>query len=97
MSTPTEPTARYTTTIGSDLDRDGFFAELCSCPDGVPTLVAEAFWSDSTGEFTVCFGQSPVPFSVLEEFVAEARLRVPPTAHSRESNVFVNGLPSNGA
>jgi len=93
MSSTTDLTVRYTTTIGSDGERDGFFAELCSCSDGVPTLVAEAFWSDSTGEFVVTFGQIPVPFSVLEEFVVEARHRVPPAAQPRESNFFVKGLP----
>jgi hypothetical protein len=79
------------------VDRDGFYAELCSWSDGIPTLVAEAFWSDSTGEFTVNLEQSSVPFSVLEEFIAEARQRVPPTVQSRESNFFVNGRPGNGA
>jgi hypothetical protein len=97
MSISSKPAVSYTTIFGSDVVRDGFFAELCSCSDGVQVLIAEAFWSDVNQEFTVTFGEGPVPFSVLEEFVADARSRLPPVGTLRESNVFANGLPVPGA
>ena len=71
-------------TSPSDVQRDGFFAELRLCTGAVPLLLAEAFWSDVTNEFTITFGNEPVPFSVLEEFVAVARQRVPPSTQPRE-------------
>lgn len=93
---PTEDIS-YKTTIGSDLDRDGFFSELWLYSGADRTLVAEAFWSDASSEFTVSFGERPVPFSVLESFVAEARQRLPPTSQPQESNQFVNGSRRVGA
>ena len=68
----------YVTAVGSDVARDGFYIELCESTAQGPKLVAEAFWSDATGEFSVTLAQSEVPFSVLEAFIAEARERVPP-------------------
>ena len=41
----------YRTTVGSDVDRDGFFAELTRASNGQIELVAEAFFNDSASEF----------------------------------------------
>jgi hypothetical protein len=97
MSISSQPAVSYTTIFGSDLVRDGFFAELYSCSDGVEVIIAEAFWSDANQEFTMTFREGSVPLSVLEGFVADARSRLPPVGTSRESNVFANGSPVAGA
>ena len=86
----------YTTTIGSDLGRDGFFAELYRVTDGVRVFVAEAFWADATSNFSVTVVESPIPFSVLEAFLAEARLRLPPSAKPQETNLFKSGVATQG-
>ena len=87
----------YCTTVGSDVTRNGFYAELCRVGDAGPVFVAEAFWSDETLEFSITVAESPVPFSVLEAFVAEARLRVPPSSHPHEANRFIPGATASGA
>ena len=97
MSTLGYGNTTYTTTVGSDVARDGFYAELCRDSDAGPVLVAEAFWSDETSSFSVTVAESPVPFSVLEAFLAEARLRVPPESCRQESNMFTSGVRAGGA
>jgi hypothetical protein len=86
----------YTTTIGSDVDRDGFYAELCRETEQGRFFVTEAFWSDATSSFVVTVAENPVPFSVMELFMAEARSRVPPAASPQEENRFVQGAHANG-
>ena len=76
----------YWTTVGSDIDRDGMFAELWREANPVPERVAEAFWSDANAEFTVEFFDGPLPMSVVERFLSEARASLPPTDAPLESN-----------
>ena len=97
MSIFSNGSVTYTTTVGSDVTRDGFYAELCRESDAGTVFVAEAFWSDETSSFSVTVAESPVPFSVLESFLAEARLRVPPTNRPQESNIFTPGAHASGA
>jgi hypothetical protein len=68
---------RFTTFMGSDLQRDGMFLELHSETSSAPLM--EVFYSDHDASFTVTgFGQ-PVPLSVIEQFLAEARQQLPPS------------------
>ncbi|MGR4877818.1 hypothetical protein [Pseudoxanthomonas sp. LARHCG66] len=97
MSTLSNGSIKYTTTVGSDVTRDGFYAELCRASDAGTVFVAEAFWSDETLSFSVTVSENPVPFSVLEAFLAEARLRVPPSNSPQESNVFTHDVDASGA
>jgi hypothetical protein len=68
----------YRTTVGSDVDRDGFFAELTRTSNGQIELVAEAFFNDSISEFTFTAFVKEIPFDVIEKFVEEAKRRLPP-------------------
>ena len=68
----------YETTVGSDVDRDGFYAELTRTINGKIELVAETFYNDSTSEFTFTAFVKEIPFDVIEKFVEEAKRRVPP-------------------
>ena len=88
MSTLRRGDENYTITVGSDSPRDGFYAELCREADSSNIFVAEAFWSDTTGDFIVTVAESTVPFSVLEEFISESRTRVPPSSSPVEKNLF---------
>jgi hypothetical protein len=96
MSILSNGSIKYTTTVGSDITRGGFYSELCRDSDTGSVFVAEAFWSDETSSFSVTVAESPVPFSVLEAFLAEARLRVPPASCPQESNIFIPGLHTSG-
>ncbi len=88
MTTLRKGGVAYRITLGSDVTRDCFFAELTRETVDSPVLAAEAVWSDATNDFIVTFSESVIPFSVLEVFLAEARKRVPPASHLVESNVF---------
>ena len=68
----------YRTTVGSDVDRDGFYAELTRVSNGQDELLAEAFFNDGTSEFVFTAFAKEIPFDVVERFVGEARRRVPP-------------------
>jgi hypothetical protein len=97
MATLRHGSMSYTTTVGSDVLRDGFFAELCQETGTGLLLVAEAFWSDATSEFTFTGTEHPIPFSVLENFLQEARQRVPPTGNPEDSNLFTLGVIASDA
>ena len=72
--------------MGSDLNRDGMYAELWREATPHPELVAEAFWSDKSAEFSMALIEGPLPVSVVELFLAEARASLPPTRAPIESN-----------
>lgn len=80
------PAHRYWTTIGSDLVRDGMYAELWREAIPQPELVAEAFWSDVTNDFTLTLRHGALPVSLIELFVAEARASLPPKQAPIERN-----------
>jgi len=65
---------RYRTIRASDLDRDGMGSELES--DG--RVVAEVFYSDVSGGFTVSLFEQGLPLLVVEQFIAEARVALRP-------------------
>ena len=66
----------FTTLMGSDLNRDGMFIELNSDDSSFPLM--EAFYCDADSSFAVTGFGRPIPISVVEEFVREARERLPP-------------------
>jgi hypothetical protein len=80
------PVRRYWTTIGSDLVRDGMFAELWREALPQADLVAEAFWSDVTNDFTLTLHHCALPVSAIELFLAEARASLPPKKAPIERN-----------
>lgn len=63
------------------LDRDGFGWELEDiAPAPGKGVVLEAFWDDSTGDFTVrVFTDQPLPLELVRRFLNEASRGVPPT------------------
>jgi hypothetical protein len=70
--------SEYRTTVGSDVDRDGFYAELTRTTNGKIELIAEAFFNDATSEFTFTAFVKEIPFDIIEKFIEEAKRRVPP-------------------
>jgi hypothetical protein len=68
----------YSTIRASDLQRDGMTLEL-SCDT---RLIAEIFYSDVTGEFAISFFEQSIPLSVIEQFIAEARIGLVPIRQS---------------
>lgn len=66
----------YATTLASDVStRDGLGLELEDVgPAPARGLVLEAFQDDTSGLFTfTAFVADPLPFELVEQFVAEAR------------------------
>lgn len=79
----------YTTTLASDVHtRDWMGLELDDvAPAPGRGTVLEAFHDDATGEVTfTAHVADPLPFELVEQFVAEARRRLPPLAESRSSS-----------
>lgn len=72
----------YMVTKYSDVaSRDGYGYELEELgPDGRGTVL-DAFWDDTTGLFTfTALTQDPLPFRLVQQFVADAAVGVPPSA-----------------
>lgn len=68
----------YNFVMASDVVRDGMGLE-CTAEGAPAQLLMEAFWHDPTGTFTFeVFQPSVLPFKLVEEFVREARRRLPP-------------------
>jgi hypothetical protein len=51
---------------------------------GGSSVVAEAFYSDATGNLSTSIFQKDVPNEILDEFFAEARTLLPPIASAAE-------------
>jgi hypothetical protein len=64
----------YTTLRASDLVRDGMALEFSSGSE----TVAEIFYSDVSGEFTISVFTQDLPLPVIEQFIAEGRGLLPP-------------------
>lgn len=71
--------ARYTTLMASDLERDGMGLELQGMAGGQHTTVAEVFYPDASGALTLNTFDCDVSLELIEELIAEARRRLPPT------------------
>ncbi len=66
----------YTVDLGSDVNpRDGMFLELRDAQDA---MVAEVYFDDPTGDFTVTTCPTGVPLEVIEWLIAEAKAQLPP-------------------
>lgn len=72
--------ARYTTLMASDLQRDGMGLELYSTAQGRERALAEIFYSDAAHTWTLTTFDCDVPLEIIEELIAEARRRLPPSA-----------------
>jgi hypothetical protein len=73
----------YTFIKASDVIRDGVALE---CWRGYEhedrVLVAEAFWHDDTGRFTIEIPEGPLPFVLVDAFLREAARWCPPSLRS---------------
>ena len=65
---------RYSTVRASDLERDGMALELQQ--DG--RVVAEVFYLDAFGEFTISLFEEGLPLPVIEQLISEARATLVP-------------------
>ena len=64
--------------MGSDLNRDGMYLELNCTVDGEQKYLAEIFYLDEKKVFELCrFDSCEIPFEILEEFINEAKKRLP--------------------
>jgi hypothetical protein len=73
----------YTTTLASDVQtRDGMGLELDDvAPAPGRGTVLDAFHDDTNGEITfTAHVTDPLPLELVEQFIAEARRRLPPVA-----------------
>ena len=68
----------YSTIRTSDLQRDGMGLELRRDS----RLVAEVFFSDASGEFTISLFEQSIPLPVIEQLIAEARTDLVPVRQS---------------
>ena len=78
----------YMVTAFSDVaTRDGYGWELEDvAPAPGLAQVLEAFYDDTTKEFTFrCYTERVLPFALVERFVREARLGVPPPLGPEEA------------
>ncbi|MDZ4289323.1 MAG: hypothetical protein U0984_15260 [Prosthecobacter sp.] len=69
--------AQYTSILASDLKRGGMGVELTRICRGKQAVVAEVFFWDAGGTFTIETFNSDVPVDIIEELIAEAKLRIP--------------------
>ena len=72
--------ARYTTLMASDIQRDGMGLELHWSVQGQDSVVAEIFYSDADQTWTLNTFDCVVPLELIDELIAEAKHRLPPTA-----------------
>ncbi len=63
----------YQPTIGSDLDRDGFYLEV---EDSDRALVAEVFYSDQDGSMSFTGYRPAISLELVEWMLAEAKARL---------------------
>ena len=66
----------YRTVRASDSKRNGLALELVAMREG--KTVAEVFYSDATGEFTVSVFERDVPLTVIEHLTQAARIALLP-------------------
>ncbi|OGA78190.1 MAG: hypothetical protein A2X72_03810 [Burkholderiales bacterium GWF1_66_17] len=66
--------------MASDIQRDGMGLEMHRTASGLDAVVAEVFYSDANGSWTINTFDCDVPLELVEELIAEARCRLPPKA-----------------
>jgi hypothetical protein len=70
----------YNSVRGSDLRRDGMFLEVTEC--GFSEVLFEVFFSDADETFAFSCFKEGIPLEVIEHFIGEARVCLPPTQDS---------------
>ncbi len=65
--------AYFSSVIASDLKRGGMGIELTRTCRGQKSLVAEVFFWDASGTFTIATFNSDVPVEIIEELIVEAK------------------------
>ena len=68
----------YSFTRGSDVVRDGMYLEADRIGGAERQTVAEVFYSDVTGRFSVTLFEEAVPAELVEFMIADARKCLPP-------------------
>jgi hypothetical protein len=68
----------YTAIRGSDVDRDGVYLEL-TIP-GQRGEIAEVFYADKTGEFSLTTFGNAVPLAAIEWLIERSRTLLPPAS-----------------
>ncbi|WP_067063246.1 hypothetical protein [Roseateles chitosanitabidus] len=63
---------------GSDLQRDGMFLEVAVKGTNPLRQLAEVFYSDLTGQFSLSCFERDVPIEVIERLLLQARESLPP-------------------
>jgi hypothetical protein len=66
----------YTVVRGSDVDRDGVYLELRR--EGDRDEVAEVFYADETGEFSLTTFDNALPLPAIEWLIERSRALLPP-------------------
>lgn len=69
----------YQMLFGSDIIADGVFLELSDWTTGHPEEVLFALYGDAEGQFTFTAPRHNLPFTLIENFVAQTRKRLPPS------------------
>jgi hypothetical protein len=71
----------YEVVAASDVaTRDGYGYELWELGASGRGMVLEAFWDDTTGQFTfTALTQEPLPFRLVEQFLQAASSGIPPS------------------
>ena len=74
---------QYSFTMGSDIIRDGMFLEATAIGAETERVVAEIFYSDASGKFTLSSCADPVSVELIEYLIAEGKRRLPATKFSQ--------------
>lgn len=69
---------QYRCVRGSDVQRDGMYLEISEGADFFGAQVAEVFFSDATGEFSLSLFVPDVPLPMVDWLIDRARQWLPP-------------------
>ncbi|MEP4545297.1 MAG: hypothetical protein ABJ000_03900 [Saccharospirillum sp.] len=84
---------KYKTNWGNDGERDAFTIELTKYEaEGKEVFIAEIVWWDESNRFTFEILKEPVPVSVIEALVEEAREKLKPKDTTQEANIYSETL-----
>ncbi|WP_127682680.1 hypothetical protein [Inhella crocodyli] len=67
---------RYSTLVASDVMRDGIALELHRHWQNQDNVVAEVFFSDEVGKWTLSTFDCDVPLELIEQLISEAKERL---------------------
>jgi hypothetical protein len=72
----TDHNREYRMVRASNVKREGMSLELVAVSEG--KVVAEVFYPDATGEFSISIFEQQLPLTVIERFIAAARVALLP-------------------